>query len=403
MRNEKYETDENIHLFRIFMTIAIANVFCLFANSNANQMEKQYEFCSDELIEQAKWITPAIDDAKPNEVHRRTVEISESDWRLDLFLAHHFPDYSRTLIRVAIQNGNVCVNPESEKPTAGKPSYRLKAGQVVRFTLPKIPRETPKPEPIPLDILYEDDDLVVVNKPVNMVVHPSRGHWSGTLVAALAYHFGNKLSTIRGPIRPGVVHRLDRDTTGAILVAKNDMIHAKLAALFEQHQIQKEYFAIVFGCPHLDRDMIDAPIGLHPKVKEKMCVTTPNNPNAKEAQTFYEVIKRYGKMTAIRCLPQTGRTHQIRVHLAFTGYPILCDRMYGGRKMITQEEIFGTLPMSLADDQPTGTILLNRQALHAHKLKFVHPKTNKELEIIAPIPPDIKSVIDCLERKNRNL
>ncbi|MDR2439094.1 MAG: RluA family pseudouridine synthase [Planctomycetaceae bacterium] len=363
-------------------------------------MKNQHEFFSDELMEPDEWLTPILGNTNSGEVHIRTVDVSESGWRLDLFLAHHFSNYSRTLIRIAIQNGGVCIDPESEKPTAGKPSYRLKPEQIVRFTLPEIPHEIPKPEPIPLDILYEDDDLVVINKPVDMVVHPSRGHWSGTLVAALAYHFGDKLSTVRGPIRPGIVHRLDRDTTGAILVAKNNAIHGKLATLFEQRQIHKEYFAIVLGCPHLDRDMIDAPIGLHPKVKEKMCVTKPNTPHAKEAQTFYEVIKRYGKMASIRCLPQTGRTHQIRVHLAFTGYPILCDKMYGGRKIITQEEIFGTLPVSISDDSPAGTVILCRQALHARKLRFVHPKTEKEIEIVAPIPPDMKSVIDCLERKN---
>ncbi|MDR2704962.1 MAG: RluA family pseudouridine synthase [Planctomycetaceae bacterium] len=369
-------------------------------------MKKQHESFSDELMEPMEsdeWVIPAIGETKPGEVHVRTVETSESGWRLDLFLAHHFPNYSRTLIRAAIQNGGVCIEQESKKPTAGKPSFRLKPDQVVRFTLPEIPREAPQPEPIPLDILYEDNDIVVVNKPVNMVVHPSRGHWSGTLVAALAYHFGGQLSTVRGPVRPGIVHRLDRDTTGVILVAKNDVIHAKLATLFEQRQIHKEYFAIVFGCPHLDRDMIDAPIGLHPKVREKMCIAAPNDPNAKEAQTFYEVIKRYGKMATIRCLPKTGRTHQIRVHLAFTGYPILCDRMYGGRKMITQEEIFGKLPIAASDDYPAGTVLLNRQALHAHKLTFVHPETGKKLEIVAPIPPDMKAVIDCLERNVKNV
>jgi 23S rRNA pseudouridine1911/1915/1917 synthase len=372
-------------------------------------MKQQHEFFSEELIEPIEpdeWVVPAIDEAKSGEVHVRTVKISESGWRLDLFLAHHFPNYSRTLIRTAIQNGGVCIDQEGKKPTAGKPSFRLKPDQIVRFTLPEIPRETPQPEPIPIDVLYEDNDLVVVNKPVNMVVHPSRGHWSGTLVAALAYHFGGQLSTVRGPVRPGIVHRLDRDTTGVILVAKNDLIHAKLATLFEQRQIHKEYFALVFGSPHLDRDMIDAPIGFHPKIREKMCVAAQNDQNAKEAQTFYEVIKRYGKISAIRCLPKTGRTHQIRVHLAFTGYPILCDRMYGGRKRITQEEILGKLPIAADNDDDNnkdnvdsaGTVLLNRQALHAHKLTFVHPETGKTLEIVAPIPTDMKSVIDCLER-----
>jgi len=329
-------------------------------------------------------------------VFHRTVEPTEAEWRLDLFLAHHFSDYSRTLIRNAIMNGGVVIDPNSEKSSDGKPSYRLKPGQVVQFTLPELPREIPKPEPIPLDILFEDDDLVVVNKPPNMVVHPSRGHWSGTLVAALAYHFGGKLSTNRGPMRPGVVHRLDRDTSGVILVAKNDIIHAKLAALFEERRIRKEYFAIVLGTPHLDRDMIDVPIGLHPKVREKMCVA-PTDPDAKAAQTFYEVIKRYKKLAVVRCLPQTGRTHQIRVHLAYTGYPILCDRLYGGRRLISKEELLGRQPIGVDDAQSGETIILERQALHAHQLTFVHPKTGKELEITAPLPNDLQTVVECLE------
>ncbi|MDR2761492.1 MAG: RluA family pseudouridine synthase [Planctomycetaceae bacterium] len=331
------------------------------------------------------------------EIFFRTVEESESGWRLDLFLASHFPEFSRTTIRNAITSGGVCIDPDSDKSTFGKPSFRLKSGQVVRFTIPDTPRETPQAEPIPIEILYEDNDLVVVNKPVDMVVHPSRGHWSGTLVAALAYHFGGQLSSSRGPMRPGIVHRLDRDTSGVILVAKNDFIHAKLAALFEERKIRKEYFAIVFGKPHLDRDMIDAPIGLHPKVKEKMRIAPPTDSDAKEALTFYEVIKRYNKFTSIRCLPKTGRTHQIRVHLVHAGYPILCDRMYGGRKTISMEELTGKKPVALTEENTTGTIVLSRQALHAHKLSFEHPATGKELEIVSPIPNDIQSVIDCLE------
>lgn len=333
-----------------------------------------------------------------------TVEFDQSNWRLDLFLVHHFPAYSRTLIRNAIMHGGVKIDPDTEKAANGKPSYRLVAGQVVRFSLPELPREAPKPEPIPLDILYEDEELAVINKPVDMVIHPARGHSSGTLVSALAYHFGNQLSTKRGPARPGIVHRLDRDTTGVILVAKNDVIHGKLAALFEQRQIRKEYFAVVFGSPHLDRDMIDAAIGHHPKVREKMCVvSTPksggNAPipsDAKPAQTFYEVIKRYGKFTTLRCLPKTGRTHQIRVHLAYTGYPILCDRLYGGRKIITREELRGEHPASLNEDFHSGTVVLQRQALHAYKLTFIHPATGKELEITAPIPEDLQNVLNCL-------
>ncbi|MGL4594960.1 MAG: RluA family pseudouridine synthase [Thermoguttaceae bacterium] len=334
---------------------------------------------------------------EPGVILVKEVDASEAGWRLDVFLAHHFPNYSRTLVRAAIMNGGVLIETEGENPTSGKPSFRLKPGQVVHFTLPEIPREAPVPEPISLDLLYEDDELVIVNKPVGMVVHPSRGHWSGTLVAALAYHFMGKLSTIRGPLRPGIVHRLDRDTSGAIIVAKNDIIHAKLAALFEEHKIQKEYVAIVLGKPHLDRDMIDAPIGLHPKSKEKMRIAPTNDPDGKAAQTFYEVEKRYKNLTQIRCFPKTGRTHQIRVHLAHTGYPILCDRLYGGKKIVTREELCGERPLTFDENQPAGTVLLHRQALHAHRLVFTHPMTEKKMEITAPIPSDMQSVIDTLD------
>ncbi|MDR1478060.1 MAG: RluA family pseudouridine synthase [Planctomycetaceae bacterium] len=333
------------------------------------------------------------------DVYFRTVGAEESGWRLDLFLAYHFPEFSRTIIRNSITNGGVCIDPDSNKTTAGKPAFRLKENQIVRFTIPESPREMPQAEPIPIEILYEDDDIVVVNKPTDMVVHPSRGHWSGTLVAALAYHFGGKLSTTRGPARPGIVHRLDRDTSGVILIAKNDVIHAKLAALFEDRKIHKEYFAIVLGKPHLDRDVVDAPIGLHPKIRERMRVAPPTDTDAKEAITFYEVIKRYEKFTTIRCLPKTGRTHQIRVHLAHTGYPVLCDKMYSGRKSISQEELTGKKIIALTEENTTGTIILNRQALHAHKLIFDHPLTGKKMEIAAPIPPDIQAVIDCLESR----
>ncbi len=373
-------------------------------NKKQQPIEIRDVFEPDELVApEAIELEDADAAMRPGEVHVRTVEPGEAGWRLDLFLAHHFSRYSRTLVRAAIMNGGIAIDPEGEKPSRGKPSFRLKPGQVVHFTLPEIPREAPLPEPIPLDILYEDDELVVVNKPPDMVVHPSRGHWSGTLVAGLAHHFGGKLSTNRGPTRPGIVHRLDRDTSGVILVAKNDVIHARLAALFEHRRIRKEYFAIVMGNPHLDRDMIDAPIGLHPKVREKMCIAPANDPEAKEAQTFYEVIKRYGKMTTIRSLPKTGRTHQIRVHLAHTGYPILCDRIYGGRKMITREELLGQRHIVLRPSEndeaesSRGTVLLHRQALHAHKLAFKHPATGQELEIVAPLPADVQAVIDCLD------
>jgi 23S rRNA pseudouridine1911/1915/1917 synthase len=329
------------------------------------------------------------------------IEPHESGWRLDLFLVHHFPQYSRTLIRNAIMNGGVQIIEDDAPLSNGKPGFRLKPAQTIHFTLPEIPHNAPQPEEIPLDILYEDEYLAVINKPPNMVVHPSRGHWDGTLVSALAFHFGEQLSNVRGSIRPGVVHRLDRDTTGAILIAKDDSIHGKLAMLFEDRQIQKEYFAIVLGTPYLDRDMIDVPIGLHPKNKEKMRIVSAEALEAKPAQTFYEVVKRYDRWATVRCFPKTGRTHQIRVHLAHIGHPVLCDRNYGGGRMITQEQILGQVPFSLSGEPTDGTVLLQRQALHAQRLSFVHPATEQLLEVIAPLPTDMQSVLDCLERKTR--
>jgi 23S rRNA pseudouridine1911/1915/1917 synthase len=294
-------------------------------------------------------------------------------------------------------NGGVRVIEEDVHLSHGKPGFRLKSGQVIHFTLPEIPHNAPQPENIPLEIVYEDEYLAIINKPANMVVHPSRGHWEGTLVSALAFHYGSRLSSVRGPVRPGVVHRLDRDTTGAILIAKDDLIHGKLAMLFENRQIQKEYFAIVLGTPYLDRDMLDLPIGLHLRSKEKMRIVSSEDPNAKQAQTFYEVAGRYGKWSTVRCFPKTGRTHQIRVHLAHIGHPVLCDRNYGGGKIITQEELLGKVPFSLSNEKSDGTAVLERQALHAHRLTFVHPATEELLNITAPIPADMQAVLDYLD------
>ncbi|MCL2347548.1 MAG: RluA family pseudouridine synthase [Planctomycetaceae bacterium] len=319
----------------------------------------------------------------PSKPETLVVTDAESGWRLDLFLVHHFSKYSRMLIRKAIQTESVFVDGRG-----GKTAYRLKPGQQVTFMPPEIRREAARPENIPLDILYEDDDFVVINKPAHMVVHPSRGHWSGTLVSALAYHFAG-LSTVRGPARPGIVHRLDRDTTGAILVAKNDLIHGKLATLFQEKRIQKEYFAVSFGSPNLDRDMIDRPIAHHPKYREKM-VISKTDPETKTAQTLYEVVKRYRGMTTFRLFPRTGRTHQIRLHLASLNCPILCDELYGRQSKITQGEIEGT--------KSSGEVLLSRQALHAHRLAFVHPETGKTMEITAPIPDDMTRTIAAIEK-----
>ena len=192
---------------------------------------------------------------------------AEAELRLDIFLAMHFTAYSRASLRRVITAGGATIDGRGSKP-----AFRLRAGQCVRVVLPEIPRQSPRPEDIPLDILYQDDELVVVNKPAGMVVHPARGHWSGTLAGALQFHFGPALSSSGGPTRPGIVHRLDRDTSGVILVARTDRAHLKLAAQFQHRTIEKEYFAIVAGRPELDRDVIDRAIGVHPQQREKMAI-----------------------------------------------------------------------------------------------------------------------------------
>ncbi|HEY4760655.1 MAG TPA: RluA family pseudouridine synthase [Thermoguttaceae bacterium] len=313
-----------------------------------------------------------------------TVEAAQAGWRLDVFLAYHFTDYSRVHLRRVISAGGVSIDGRG-----GKPAYRLKPGQKVTIILPPIPREAPQPEDIPLDILYEDEHLIVVNKPPGMVVHPARGHWSGTLASALQFHFGNSLSTTGGPSRPGIVHRLDRDTSGVILVARSDIAHAKLAKQFAQRSIEKEYFALVAGCPKRDRDYIDCPIGFHPHQREKMAIRH-DEPTSRSAQTFYEVLERFDGFAALKLVPKTGRTHQIRVHLNHIGCPVLCDRQYGGRSKITRGEI--------RRDATDSLILLDRQALHARRLKFTHPATGESLEIEAPLPTDINAVLEELRK-----
>jgi len=304
---------------------------------------------------------------------------SQEGWRLDVFLTQHFCQYSRVHLRRVITAGGVTIGGQGAKP-----SYRLHAGQRVSVVLPPLPREAPQPENIPLEILYEDDWLAVVNKPAGMVVHPARGHWSGTLASALQFHMGNRLSTLGGPTRPGIVHRLDRDTSGAIVVAKNDLAHSHLGKQFEHRTIEKEYFALVAGTPDRDRDVIDRRIGVHPQQREKMAIRREEIVS-RAAETYFEVVERFDGFAALRIVPKTGRTHQIRVHLGHVGCPVLCDRQYGGRAQITRGEI--------RRDPSDTLVLLDRQALHARRLRLTHPHTGKPLEIEAPLPADMAAVL----------
>lgn len=310
------------------------------------------------------------------------VDESSAGLRLDSYLARQFPSYSRVRLRRIINAAGVTVDGRRVKA-----SYHLRCGERVSITLPDIPRDGPEPEPIPLDIVYEDEYLAVINKPAGMVVHPAKGHWSGTLASALAYHF-EQLSTLGGPTRPGIVHRLDRDSSGVIVVAKDDAAHSNLARQFEERRVAKQYFAIVVGVPDRDRDWIEEPIGRHPKEREKMAIRR-HDASSRPAASFYEVIERFDGFATVVISPRTGRTHQIRVHLSSIGCPVLCDRHYGGRRQITTGEI-------RRNDDPQ--VLLDRQALHAQRIGFTHPETGQAVSFEVPLPDDIERALAELRR-----
>jgi 23S rRNA pseudouridine1911/1915/1917 synthase len=312
--------------------------------------------------------------------------IAESDdlgKRLDVFLTEKLPEHSRVQLRRVIVGGNVKVDGLGRKV-----AYKLTPGERVSIRLPEMPTAGARPENIPLEVLYEDEHLLAVNKPPFMVVHPARGHWSGTLASALAFHF-DQLSTAGGPTRPGIIHRLDRDTSGVMVIAKRDPIHFAIAEQFEQRETEKEYFAIVLGEPDRDRDWISQPIAPHPYQREKMAIR-PGHPEARDATTFYEVAERFSGFAAMKVFPKTGRTHQIRVHMAHIRHSVLCDRLYGGRAQIT----WGEIERRREDDR----VLLNRQALHARRLKIRHPVTKESLEFEAPIPDDLASTLEALRQ-----
>jgi 23S rRNA pseudouridine1911/1915/1917 synthase len=308
---------------------------------------------------------------------------SDDGSRLDAFLARELPRYSRVQLRKVIGLG--CVKVDGE---GCKVAYRLKAGQKVTIVVPPMPAAGPNPENIPLDILYEDEHIIAVNKPPGMVVHPARGHWSGTLTSALAFHF-QQLSKVGGEHRPGVVHRLDRDTSGVMVVAKTDHCHYRLAEQFADRTTEKEYFAITVGVPDRDQDLIEKPIGVHPTHRVQMAIRADHT-TSRDAATFYQVIERFDGFAAVRVLPKTGRTHQIRVHLAHIGCPVLCDKLYGGRAEITRGDI--------RRDPSDTTTLLARQALHARRIKLRHPETQEPIEFTAPLPADLSAVLEELRR-----
>ncbi len=313
-----------------------------------------------------------------------TAQAKTAGLRLDQYLAGQFPDLSRSLIQKAIQAQSVTVN---EGPT--KASFKVRIGDKIRIWLPEATHGPPAAEDIPLDIIYEDEFLAIVNKPFNMVVHPAKGNWSGTLVNALQFHFGSDLSKYNGDYRPGIVHRLDRDTSGVILVAKEEATHRDLAMQFETRKVFKEYIAITAGVLDRDSDYIERRIGHHPRDRIKMIVTDDEE-KGREATSFYEVIERFRGFTYCRIQPKTGRTHQIRVHLASVGCPVVADKLYSGRDCLRLSDLSG--------DVTEDEVLMPRQALHAHRLRINHPKLKKVIAVEAPLPPEFDRTLAALRK-----
>ena len=289
--------------------------------------------------------------------------------RIDRYLADNFEDKSRSYLQKLIKDGQVKVN---GKPV--KANYRLVFDDRVEIYMPEVKEPDIEPENIPLDILYEDKDVLLVNKPKQMVVHPAPGHYSGTLVNAIMYHCGNELSGINGVMRPGIVHRIDMDTTGSLVICKNDVSHQSLSEQLKEHSINRIYEAIVHGNLKEDEGTVNAPIGRHPTDRKKMSIHAKNG---REAVTHYKVLERFGNYTHIQCKLETGRTHQIRVHMSSIGHPLVGDVVYGPAKC----------PFSN----------LQGQTLHAKTLGFIHPSTGEYLEVNAPLPDYFVSLINKLK------
>lgn len=292
---------------------------------------------------------------------------AEHTERVDLFLSRTLPQLTRSAAQRLLEEGYVC-----QAGTPVRKSRKTIPGEVYTVYLPDPVCVDTLPQAIPLDIVYEDDDVIVVNKPVGMVVHPAPGHPDGTLVNALLYHCGNRLSGINGQLRPGIVHRIDRDTSGLIVAAKNDAAHLFLAAQLQEHSLYREYHAVAVGTLKEDEGKINAPIGRHPVDRKRMAV---NWSGGREAVTHWSVLCRYPGYTYLKCRLETGRTHQIRVHLSSIGHPLLGDTVYGAKKPVPG---------------------LAGQCLHAKKLSFLHPRTGERVTVECPLPDWFQAVLNRL-------
>ena len=289
--------------------------------------------------------------------------------RIDRFLGSRLEQVSRSYLQKLVKDGAVLVN---GKPV--KSSYKVENGDRIRLEIPDAVEPEIEAEAMELDILYEDSDIILINKPKGMVVHPAAGHYSGTLVNGLMAHCKNELSGINGVMRPGIVHRIDMDTTGVLIVCKNDKAHNAIAEQLKVHSITRKYYAIVHGVLKVDTGTVNAPIGRHPVDRKKMSI---NEKNGKEAVTHYRVLRRFRRFTFVECQLETGRTHQIRVHMASIGHPLLGDQVYGSAKV----------PFS-------G---LQGQTLHAGVLGIIHPSTGEYMEFTAPLPAYFEALLKKLE------
>jgi 23S rRNA pseudouridine1911/1915/1917 synthase len=296
-----------------------------------------------------------------------TASADDKGSRIDKYISDNIAELTRSAVQGLIEKGLVL----AEGKAVSK-NYKLRGGEEITVEIPEPEPMDAVPEAIPLDIVYEDDDLLVVNKPKGMVVHPAHGNYTGTLVNALLHHCGDSLSGINGVIRPGIVHRIDKNTSGLLIVAKNDASHLKLAEQIKEHSFTREYEAVACGYFKDTEGTVDAPIGRHKTDRKKMCVTTENSRNA---VTHYSVIKQYGGYAHVRLRLETGRTHQIRVHLSYIGHPVLGDDVYG---------------------KPYKGI--EGQCLHARKIGFIHPTTGEYMEFVSELPDYFVSILAKLEK-----
>lgn len=297
------------------------------------------------------------------------VSKEDENERVDKFLATRFPDFTRSFIQKAIKNGQIKLNGKDFKS-----NYKLKLDDKIEINIEDPIELEIEPEDIPLDILYEDDDVLIVNKPKNMVVHPSAGHFSHTLVNAIMFHCKDSLSGINGIIRPGIVHRIDMNTTGSLIICKNDVSHTKIAEQIKEHSVNRIYVGLVYGRLANDEGTVEGPIGRNPSDRKKMAI---NYKNGKPAITHYKVLERFKEYTFVKFKLETGRTHQIRVHMASIGHPLVGDDIYSNNKKCKFKHLEG-------------------QCLHARTIGFIHPTLNQYVEFQAPIPEYLDKLLNTL-------